>query len=48
MSVTGSCVAAAIRTFGALPFARAAYRSMILTFQSAELRKHSAVGLDDL
>jgi len=43
MSVTGSCVAAAIRTFGVLPFT-----SMMLTFQSAELRKHSAVGLDDL
>ncbi|WP_292257128.1 hypothetical protein, partial [Marinospirillum sp.] len=31
------------RTFGALPFA-----SMILPFQSGELRKHSPVGLNDL
>jgi len=34
---------AAIKTFGALPFA-----SMIPTFQSGELRKHSPVGLNDL
>ncbi len=34
---------AAIRTFGALPFA-----SMIRTFRSGELRKHSPVGLADL
>jgi hypothetical protein len=43
MSATGSYVVVAIRTFGALPFA-----SMILTFQSGELRKHSPVGLGDL
>jgi hypothetical protein len=43
MSATGSRLAAAIRTFGALPFA-----SMILIFQSAGLRKHPAVGINDL
>jgi len=43
MSRTGSRLTAAIRTFGALPFA-----SMIRTFQSGELRKHSPVGLVDL
>ena len=43
MSRTGSRPAAAIRTFGALPFAR-----MIRTFQSPGLRKHPGVGLDDL
>jgi hypothetical protein len=43
MSATGSCLAAAVKTFGALPFA-----SMILTFQGPGLRKHPGVGLDDL
>jgi hypothetical protein len=43
MFATGSCLAAATRTFGALPFA-----SMILVLQSGELRKHSPVRLDDL
>jgi hypothetical protein len=43
MYTTGSCPMAAIRTFGALPFA-----SMILTFQGPGLRKHPGVGLDDL
>jgi hypothetical protein len=43
MSAAGSCLAAAARTFGALPFA-----SMILVLQSGELRKHSPVRLDDL
>jgi len=43
MSQTGSCLAAAVRTFGALPFA-----SMIRTLQSGELRKHSPVRLNDL
>ena len=40
---TGSRLAAAIRTFGALPFA-----SMILIFQCPGLRKHPGVGLNDL
>jgi hypothetical protein len=43
MLATGSYVAVAIRTFGALPFA-----SMILTFQNPPLRKHGGVGLGDL
>ncbi|WNK20339.1 hypothetical protein P1P91_05760 [Halomonas piscis] len=43
MSITGSCLAAAIKTFGVLPCA-----SMILTFQSPPLRKHGGVGLGDL
>ncbi|WP_207161519.1 hypothetical protein, partial [Rhabdochromatium marinum] len=42
-SATGSRLAAAINTFGALPFTR-----MILIFQCPELRKHSGVGLGDL
>jgi len=42
MSATGSCLAAAVKTFGALPFA-----SMIPTFQCPGLRKHPGVGLDD-
>ncbi|MBK1649148.1 hypothetical protein CKO36_11155 [Rhabdochromatium marinum] len=40
---TGSHLTAAIKTFGALPFAR-----MILIFQSPGLRKHPGVGLNDL
>jgi len=48
MSITGSCLVAAIKTFGVLPFARAAYRSMILTFQGHGLRKHPWVSLGDL
>jgi hypothetical protein len=43
MWATGSCLAAAIKTFGALPFA-----SMILTFQSGGLRKHPPVSFNDL
>jgi len=43
MSRTGSTLAGAIRTFGVLPFT-----SMIRTFQSGKLRKHSPVSLDDL
>jgi len=43
MSRTGSTLAGAIRTFGALPFA-----SMIRTFQGPGLRKHPGVSLDDL
>jgi hypothetical protein len=43
MYATGSSLAAAIRTFGALPFA-----SMILTLQSTGLRKHPVVRLGDL
>ena len=43
MSATGSRLAAAIRTFGALPFA-----GLILTFQCPGLRKHPGVGLNDL
>ncbi|MBK1649299.1 hypothetical protein CKO36_11945 [Rhabdochromatium marinum] len=43
MSTTGSHLAAAIKTFGALPFTR-----MILTFQSGGLRKHPPVSLNDL
>jgi len=42
MSATGSCLAAAVKTFGALPFA-----SMIPTFQRPGLRKHPGVGPDD-
>jgi len=43
MSTTGSCLATATETFGALPFA-----SVIPVFQSPGLRKHPGVGLDDL
>jgi hypothetical protein len=43
MSATGSCLAAATETFGALPFA-----CMIPVFQSSELRQHSLVGINDL
>jgi hypothetical protein len=43
MSATGSRLAAAVSTFGVLPFA-----CMILTFQGPGLRKHPGVGLDDL
>ncbi|MBK1655015.1 hypothetical protein CKO29_09925 [Allochromatium vinosum] len=43
MSATGSRLAAAIGTFGALPFA-----CMIPTFQGPGLRKHPGVGLNDL
>jgi hypothetical protein len=43
MSATGSCLSAAVETFGVLPFA-----SVIPTLQSSELRKHSPVRLNDL
>jgi len=43
MSATGSFLAEAMRTFGALPFT-----SMIPTFQCPGLRKHPGVGPDDL
>jgi len=43
MCITGSRLAAAIKTFGVLPFAR-----MILIFQGPGLRKHPGVGLNDL
>jgi hypothetical protein len=43
MSVTGSRLVMAVKTFGALPFT-----SMISTLQSSELRKHSLVRLSDL
>jgi len=43
MSITGSCLVAAVKTFGVLPCA-----SMILTFQSHGLRKHPWVSLGDL
>jgi hypothetical protein len=42
MWATGSRLAAAIETFGALPFA-----SLIPTFQSGGLRKHPPVSLSD-
>ena len=43
MSATGSRLAAATRTFDALPFV-----SVIRAFQGPGLRKHPGVGLDDL
>jgi hypothetical protein len=43
MAATGSFLAEAMKTFGALTFA-----SMIPTFQCPGLRKHPGVGLDDL
>jgi hypothetical protein len=43
MWATGSRLAAAIKTFDALPFV-----SMIPTFQSGGLRKHPPVSLGDL